>query len=82
MHDSISFHLCGNITNVKIISKYYDGKTVDLSPAHLLSLESINYTIENSTKSLTIILHPDAYARVTEEIFAAAAQKNITIAST
>ena len=81
MFDNISFGLCGNLTNVKIISENNDGKTVNLSAAPLLSLESINYTIENSTKSLTIILHADAYARVTDEMFEAAAAKNITITS-
>lgn len=81
MYDNISFRLCGNLTNVKIISENNDGKTVNLSVAPLLSLESINYTIENSTKSLTLILHADAYARVTDEMFEAAAAKNITITS-
>ena len=81
MFGNISFGLCSNLTNVKIISEKNDGKTANLSASPLLSLESINYTIENSTKSLTIILHADAYARVTDEMFEKAAAKNITITS-
>ena len=52
--------------------------------ANNLSLVSISYMIEHAanTKPITITLPPDAYARVTEEIFALAAEKNITIAST
>ncbi len=50
----------------------------------LLSLESIQYIVANaaSTSPITITLHPEAYARVTDEIFALAAEKQITIATT
>lgn len=50
----------------------------------LLSLESIQYTVANAanTSPITIILHPEAYARVTDEILALAAEKQITIATT
>lgn len=55
-----------------------------LSDSPLLSLESISYMIENATNTaaITITLHPTAYARVSDELFALAAEKNITIAST
>ena len=45
--------------------------------------DSIAYMIEyaQGTSPITITLHPDAYARVTDEIFTAAAEKQITIAS-
>lgn len=58
--------------------------SINLSECPKLSYSSIEYIVANAanTKPITITLHPDAYARVTEEIFAAAAQKNITIAST
>ena len=69
------------LKNVKVVSTFKDGYTVQIKESPLLSLESINYTIENSTKSLTIILHADAYARVTDEMFEKAAAKNITITS-
>lgn len=49
-----------------------------------LSLTSISYMVANAanTSPITITLHPQAYARVTDELFALAAEKNITIAST
>lgn len=45
--------------------------------------DSIAYMIEyaQGATPITITLHPDAYARVTDEIFTAAAEKQITIAS-
>lgn len=48
-----------------------------------LSIESIEFMVNKSlaTGPITITLHPDAYARVTEDILAAAAAKNITIAT-
>lgn len=50
-----------------------------------LSLTTIQYLVanaNNNTKAITITLHPTAYARVSDELFALAAEKNITIAST
>lgn len=55
--------------------------SLDISKSPLLSLESINFFIENTNKPYTLILHADAYARVTDEMFEAAAAKNITITS-
>lgn len=57
--------------------------SIDISDSPLLSLDSISYMIANAanTSPITITLHPDAYARVTDEIFAAAAEKQINIAS-
>lgn len=74
-------HGCPVLENVKIVSISADGGTISFHDSPLLSLESINYTIDNSTKTLTIILHADAYARVTDEMFEKAAAKNITITS-
>lgn len=76
-----NFTATRSIEKVNVISNFTDNLTLTLSSCPLLSLESINYTIENSTKSLTLILHPDAYARVTNEMFEKAAAKNITITS-
>ena len=49
-----------------------------------LNFESLRYLVSNSgngTSPITITLHPDAYARLTEELIATAADKNITLAS-
>ena len=58
--------------------------SLDLSDCSKLSLDSISYIVTNASNGssgITITLHPDAYARVTDDIFAAAAAKNITIAT-
>lgn len=49
----------------------------------LLSLESITYMVENAinTAPITITLHPDAYARLTDEIITAATAKQINFAT-
>lgn len=76
-----TFSQCDSLVSVKI-----KGLTHSLvfRDSPLLSLDSISFMVSNAanTAAITITLHPDAYARVTEEVFAAAAQKNITIAST
>jgi len=48
-----------------------------------LSLESITYMVENAanTTPITITLHPDAYARLTDEIITAATAKQINFAT-
>lgn len=50
----------------------------------LLSLTSIQYMVDNAanTTPITITLHPDAHARLTEELIAQAAEKQITFATT
>ena len=57
---------------------------LDFRESPLVSLDSIEYLVTKATNTspITITLHPDAYARVTDELFALAAEKNITIAST
>ncbi len=56
---------------------------ISLSESSKLSLASIKRLIERAAagKGITITLHHDAYARVTDDILAAAAAKNITIAT-
>lgn len=63
---------------------YHIIKDVDLSRFPAFRLECISYMIEHAanTTPITITLHPDAYARVTDDIIAAATAKQITIAST
>lgn len=58
--------------------------SVSFSHSPKLSSATISRLITNAvnTKAITISLHPTAYARVTDEMFAAAVEKNITIAST
>lgn len=59
-------------------------KTVSLQGSPNLSLASLQYMVDNSDRviSATVTLHPDAYARLTEELIAAAAEKNIVFATT
>lgn len=57
---------------------------VDLQSSGKISMDCIEYMIDNAanTSTITVTLHPEAYARITDELFALAAEKNITIAST
>lgn len=76
------FLTCQRLREVRLKSLI---TAVLLSDSPLLSLESISYMVANAstgTKAITITLHPTAYARVTDELFAQAAAKNITIATT
>lgn len=59
-------------------------QNVDLKDSPLIRADALAETIAeapNGSSGVTITLHPDAYARVTDDIFAAAAAKNITIAT-
>ena len=48
-----------------------------------LSVESVKYLVDNSanTAPITVTLHPDAYARLTDEIITAATAKQINFAT-
>lgn len=76
-----AFYGCDALEEVCIYKLRYNISFVSCS---LLSLDSLRYMVANAanTAAITITLQPDAYARVTDEIFALAAEKNITIAST
>lgn len=78
-----TFSYCKSLETVRIKGLY---GAISFPHSELLSLESIEYMIQNRTTAhtdaITITLHPQAYARVTDELFALAAEKNITIAST
>lgn len=56
---------------------------LSITSCQLLSMESIAYMVEHAgnTAPITITLHADAYARLTDELIAAAAAKNITFTS-
>ena len=58
-------------------------QNVDLRDSPLIRTDALAKTVADAanTSATTITLHPDAYARVTDDIFAAAAAKNITIAT-
>ena len=59
-------------------------KSFNIIYSPLLSLASIQYMVDNAanTTPITITLHPDAHARLTEELIAQAAEKQITFATT
>lgn len=71
---------CSKLVSVKAVMGKA-GATLNFSNCPLLSIESIRYSIANS-QPCTITLHPDAYARVTDEMFTLAGERQITIAST
>ena len=78
----ISFDGCNALEEVRIITLNCN---VNFGSSPNLSLSTINYILSNlgsRAAGKTLTLHPTAYARVTDELFALAAEKNITIAST
>lgn len=79
----VAFAGCSALETIWIKYLYTD---IELAVCKLLRTDCLKYMIENRTAkhddNLTVTLHPEAYARVTEEILALAAEKNITIATT
>lgn len=75
-----AFKGCAALEDVRIAALRCD---ISFADSPLLSIGSISHVIaqRSNTNTITITLHPDAYARVTDDIFAAAAAKNITIAT-
>lgn len=81
-NEVISFDGCNALEEVRIITLNCN---VNFGSSPNLSLSTINYILSCSgsrAAGKTLTLHPMAYARVTDELFALAAEKNITIAST
>lgn len=78
--DAGTFRACYALETIHL--KRLSG-SLTLNDSQKLSLDSIAYMVQYATNTtpITITLHPDAYARVTDEIFTAAAEKQITIAS-
>lgn len=78
---SAAFNYCERLEEVRIQRL---GKSISFKDSSNLSLETVSYLVANAsnTAAITITLHPTAYARVTDELFAQAAAKNITIATT
>ena len=71
-------------TKLKYINIQSLKTSITFQDCPLLSLESITYMVENAinTDPITITLHPDAYARLTDEIITAATAKQINFATT
>lgn len=69
---------------LKTLWLYHMVQGINLGVHPDFRLECVAYMVNNAanSKPITITLHPTAYARVTDEIFAAAAEKQVTIAST
>ena len=77
--NSAPFKGCASLVNLP--ASAWNGN-LNISDSPLLSLSSVSELVSRGKSGTGLILHPDAYARVTDEIFALAAEKNITIAST
>ncbi|MCM1068249.1 MAG: hypothetical protein NC418_11820 [Muribaculaceae bacterium] len=83
-----AFKGCRKLEHVWIRGVWAD---IDFSDSPLLSIASLEYMVANSfnvdnahgrTDSTTLTLHPSAYARLTDELIAAAAERQITFATT
>ena len=72
---------CPMLQDITIKAFGTPNTTLQIPDSPLLSIESIQYFIDATESATTLILHADAYARVTNEMFEAAAAKNITITS-
>ena len=72
---------CSSLTTVELSRLKL---SISFADSPLLSLSSMQYLVDNAanTTPITITLHPDAHARLTEELIAQAAEKQITFATT
>lgn len=77
---SFTFEWCMELEEVRLRRLMVN---IDLSYCAKLSLASVEYMVANATNTaaITITLHPEAYARLTDELIAAAAEKQITFAT-
>ena len=75
-----TFAGCVKLRNVEIKKAKVN---ISFSDSPLLSLDSIQYLVANAanTSPITVTLHPDAYARLTDEIITAATAKQINFAT-
>lgn len=80
-HAGSAFGDCRSLEDVRL---HNIRCSISFAHSPRLSLDSIDYMIKNAanTAPITITLHPDAYARVTDEMFTLAGERQITIAST
>lgn len=75
-----AFKDCIALEDVQLKNLKYN---ISFRDSALLSLNSIQYLVTNAanTSPITITLHPDAYARLTDEIITAATAKQINFAT-
>lgn len=78
---SNAFKGCVKLTDVSI---HRLKQSIAFSDSPLLSLSSLQFLVTNAanTSAITVTVHPDAYARITDELFAQAAEKQINFATT
>lgn len=76
-----AFKGCVKLTDVSIHALK---QNIAFSDSPLLSLSSLQFLVTNAinTNNITVTVHPDAYARITDELFAQAAEKQINFATT
>ncbi len=69
---------CNKLEEVQLSSI---ATNIDLRASSMFSIGSLRFMVEHAanTSQITITLHPDAYARVTDGLFAIAAEKQIAI---
>lgn len=82
------FMLCSHLTSVNVKNLNCD---ISIAQVPMVSLESLDYMVTNATNTstITITVHPDVYAKLTDEanaewhqVLLDAAAKNITFATT
>ena len=73
-----AFRLCLSLEEVRIKDL---AKSLNLESSPKLSLDSVDFMVQNAanTSPITITLHTDVFAKLTGELLAAAAEKNITL---
>lgn len=81
------FKGCSALTSITIYELH---KNISFSQSPLLSLDSMSFMVQNATntEAITITVHPDVYAKLTDEtntewhaVLTAAAAKNISFAT-
>ncbi len=78
---SNAFQGCSELEDVLI---YYASKDISFADSPKLSLKTLKHLVANrqGANGFIVVVHPDAYARLTEELIAEAAEKQITFATT
>lgn len=73
-----AFNFCLSLEDVRIKNL---AKSLNLASSPKLSLDSVAFMVQNAanTSPITITLHTDVFAKLTGELLAAAAEKNITL---
>lgn len=79
-----AFEDCVSLEDVRLIINGSVLNNINFKWSPRLSIASIEFIIDNRTDSqnITITLHPDAYARLTDELIEKASARQITFATT